>query len=225
MKADARRPLALGAVLLLHLLLVAMWLHSTRRVELTVSVAPVSVPVWVRPEAPAETPPPQPVSPPAPAEKLTQSRSNEAPAPSRTPESPRPTRQRDPPTPPAAPAAARPAPEPAAITLPAPSTEGENPVAAAEAPASAPPRASMRDLLHTEGSRRAIEQAARGPLLSEQAAAATGTPLVSAEQKLRDATQESLKGDCAKGEFAGSGGGLLSVPFFAKAVIAGDCAR
>jgi hypothetical protein len=42
-------------------------------------------------------------------------------------------------------------------------------------------------------------------------------------QVLPDAVAASAKGDCGKGEFFGGGGGLLSAPFLAYAVVAGNC--
>lgn len=40
---------------------------------------------------------------------------------------------------------------------------------------------------------------------------------------LPDAVAASVKGDCLKGEFAGGGMGLLSLPFLAVAAVRGDC--
>ena len=40
-----------------------------------------------------------------------------------------------------------------------------------------------------------------------------------------EGVKQGAKGDCLKGEFAGSGGGLLSLPALAYAAAAGKCAK
>lgn len=42
-------------------------------------------------------------------------------------------------------------------------------------------------------------------------------------QQLPDAVAASAKGDCLKGEYAGWGMGLFSVPFFVYHAAAGNC--
>jgi len=85
---------------------------------------------------------------------------------------------------------------------------------------------ARESLLDSEATRRALRQAAREPLLSERAAAAMGdgAPL-GPEEKLGRQIQQAGDTDCLKGEFLGSGGGLLSLPFWALAEVRGKCRR
>ena len=76
-----------------------------------------------------------------------------------------------------------------------------------------------------DATRRAIREAARQPLLSERAAQATGQPFRRGAERLADAASGAGKGDCLKGEYAGGGMGLLSLPFLAVAAARGDCAH
>ena len=95
----------------------------------------------------------------------------------------------------------------------------------AEPPASAPPTSSP-SLLDTEATRRAIRASARAPSITAQAAQVTGEPRApSAQERLGNATRAAGIGDCAKGEYAGAGMGLLSLPFLAAAVTRGACAQ
>lgn len=48
---------------------------------------------------------------------------------------------------------------------------------------------------------------------------------MSANERLANNVREAGKGDCAKGEYAGGGMGLLSLPFLAIAAAAGNCAK
>jgi hypothetical protein len=91
----------------------------------------------------------------------------------------------------------------------------------AELPASAPREA----LLSTEATRLAIRQATRQPLLSERVAQATGIQATTSAERLAAAAGGAAKGDCLKGEFAGGGMGLLSLPFLAVAAATGQCAK
>lgn len=112
----------------------------------------------------------------------------------------------------------------AVTTEPAPKQPERPRAVAAELPASAA-SAPLRRLLDTDATRRAISAAAQAPLLSERADAATGASPRSGAQRLSDAEAAALKGDCAKGGYAGGGMGLLSLPFLAYAAATGACAR
>jgi hypothetical protein len=104
-----------------------------------------------------------------------------------------------------------------AITSPAPTTA----IAAASAPAlpgSAPPPSSS--LLDSEATRRAVRQSARDAPLT----ARSDLP-ENAQQRLGREIGEAATGDCLKGEFAGGGMGLLSLPFWALAEARGKCRR
>jgi len=92
--------------------------------------------------------------------------------------------------------------------------------------APAPVAPAQGSLLDSETTRQAIRQAARAPLLSERAALAMGdgAPL-RPEDKLGGQIMQSASGDCLKGEFAGAGMGLLSLPFWALAEARGKCRR
>jgi len=94
------------------------------------------------------------------------------------------------------------------------------PPSAASAAGAAPGR-----LLDSAASRQAIRDAARGPLLAERAASATGIEPESAAEKLSKAAAAAGMGDCLKGEYGGGGMGLLSLPFLALAAARGRCAR
>lgn len=124
--------------------------------------------------------------------------------------------------------------EPRAITLPAP------PVAAAAPPASAPLDLKFLDDAAT---RQAIRGVARGDTLASHAAALTheddGSELLAADgshdggvrhlpppppaRLLARNIAAAHKGDCSKGEYAGGGMGLLSVPFLVAAEAMGHC--
>lgn len=89
-----------------------------------------------------------------------------------------------------------------------------------------PPASQPRPtLLDSEATRRAIREAGRQPLLAERAAAATGLALVPKDERLREDTAKAGKGDCMKGEYAGGGAGLLSLPALALAAATGACAK
>jgi hypothetical protein len=139
------------------------------------------------------------------------------------------------------------------VAVPLPPARGGRPITAAPSAAgarataepAAPPPASADDrtaaappddaasrppappsLLDTEASRRAIRASARTPSAhGALAAARSEAALPSAEQRLGAAIRSAGKGDCAEGEFAGAGMGLLSVPFLGLAVARGDCAQ
>lgn len=95
-----------------------------------------------------------------------------------------------------------------------------------EAPMPQPPASQPRPtLLDSEATRRAIREAGRQPLLAERAAAATGLALVAKDERLREDAAKAGKGDCMKGEYAGAGMGLLSLPALALAAATGACAK
>lgn len=97
----------------------------------------------------------------------------------------------------------------------------------------APPAEQSKDLpaqtpslLQSEATRRALRQATRTPLLSERAAQAMGDgPPLEQSARLGNEIQKAGNGDCLKGEFAGGGAGILSLPFWLLAEARGKCAR
>lgn len=94
----------------------------------------------------------------------------------------------------------------------------------AEPAASAPSRPPS--LIDTEATRRAIRASARMPSLTDEAARVAEQPRrAGPQEQLGTAVRSAGKGDCAKGEFAGAGMGLLSLPFFVLAEARGDCAQ
>lgn len=122
-----------------------------------------------------------------------------------------------------------------AARAPADRTDAEHPAATAttawalqlpppEPPASAP-SAPAGSILDTPASRQALGRLGRQPLWSERAALASAQPIERSDRALGQAVQGAAHGDCAKGEFAGGGAGLLSLPFLAVAVARGQCAR
>lgn len=116
-----------------------------------------------------------------------------------------------------APANPRPAPEPLAEPEPEPAVAVEAP------PVTLPPPTS---LLNSEGTRRAIHLATRAPLLSERAASASDAPArENAQQRFGRTVASSAYGNCLKGEFAGGGMDLLSIPFWIAAEASGKCRK
>ena len=101
-------------------------------------------------------------------------------------------------------------------------TEAEPAIASPPlASASAPPPPLLLD---TDATRRAIRQAARAPSIGERAAVASAEPRqLRPEEQLGQQIEHSARGDCLKGEYFGSGGGLLSLPFLAAAVVRDKC--
>ena len=95
---------------------------------------------------------------------------------------------------------------------------------AAEPAASAPE--PLPSLMESDATRRAIRASARTPSLSDQLAQSRQEPhRPSATDRLAIGVREAGKGDCAKGEYAGAGMGLLSLPFLAAAAVSGNCAK
>jgi len=196
-----RWPLALVVVAALHLLLLLL---VQRALQVASPMpAPTQAPlvlVWLQPAAPppAETRPaaPEVAAPQPPARRSRPS------APVRTE---------------------------AAAEQPAPADSAAGSTAAASAPASAATAAASApggNLLDTEASRRAIREAARQRPIGEMGAQATGesAPL-GPQERLGQEIARGARGDCLKGEYAGSGMGLLSLPFWLMAELRDKCRR
>jgi hypothetical protein len=97
-------------------------------------------------------------------------------------------------------------------------------VSTADPTASAP--ATLPSLLETDATRRAIRSSARTPGLGDRAAAVSDEPRrVGAPERLANSVKAAGKGDCVKGEYAGAGMGILSLPFLAVAAARGACAQ
>jgi hypothetical protein len=97
--------------------------------------------------------------------------------------------------------------------------------AVAAMPAASGPRPAP-SIMESEGTRRAIRASARAPSLRDELAQAREEPArVGPQERLAEGVKSAGKGDCLKGDFAGAGMGLLSVPFLALAAAKGDCAK
>jgi len=200
------RLLAIGAVLLLHALLLGWLQQAWHRAEthrgqrsatlrmITITLPPLADAASVRKPKAA----PERIARPAPAARST------APVPP-------PARVRTP-----APEAASPVDEPRATVI-----------VAAPMPASAASAPSGRELLYGAATRNAIRQSAQGqPLLAERADQASQAPdKVEASARLGQEMMKGATGDCLKGEYAGGGMGLLSAPFWLLAEARGKCRR
>lgn len=136
------------------------------------------------------------------------------------------------------------APTPAAAPAPPRARQPARPVAAgtptADRPVatdhlSVPPAASeetavqgtAESLLNSEATRRALRSSATGTTAPAQLAVEAGSSLRApgAGARLSGEVQRAGTGDCAKGQYAGAGMGLLSLPFLAAAAWRGDCAK
>lgn len=73
----------------------------------------------------------------------------------------------------------------------------------------------------------AVRQSTQGqPLLAERMDQASLAPeKIDASTKLGKEMMKGATGDCLKGEFAGAGAGLLSLPFWVLAEARGKCRR
>lgn len=81
-------------------------------------------------------------------------------------------------------------------------------------------------LLDGEAARKAVREAARNPSLAELGAQASGASApLSEQQRLGREIARGAIGDCLKGEYAGSGMGLLSLPFWLMAELREKCRR
>lgn len=90
------------------------------------------------------------------------------------------------------------------------------------ATAGAAGRTPATSLLDSPATRQAIVDAARAPSLADLPGT---TQRVGQTQRLGNAIAAGAHGDCDKGEYAGGGMGLLSLPFWAIAKVRGDCAK
>jgi len=104
------------------------------------------------------------------------------------------------------------------------STDETLPIEITAAPSQAPASGAWPSLLDTPATRRAIREAARQPSLADRSAALTGEAQRS-EQRLGNAIAGSAHGDCLKGEYAGGGMGLLSLPFWALGKLREQCGK
>ncbi|MFD2452523.1 hypothetical protein [Ideonella paludis] len=190
----------------LHLLLLLAWLQHTGRITVATVHAPAKSTTlsWVLPD------PTQPTAARPPA--ASPIRPSTAPP----PKSSTPRDRQD-----TAPLTA--SPQPAAATATS-TTLSLLPAASAPEP-TAPSSTSMGALLRNDATRQALRQAGQQPLLAERTEAATGIAIQRQDTALAEGVKQGAKGDCLKGEFAGSGGGLLSLPALAYAAAAGKCAK
>jgi len=190
-------PARLAAAVALHALVLLALGVAFDRVELSVrrERSGTLVPVALAPPAP---PPPRIAPPPPPPARTAAPRGRPVAVP-RPPASPirHPTE-----------AAAAPAADPSTFTIPV-----------AAAPASAPASAPLR--LDAETTRLAVRDVARHPSVAGMANLAD--PRATSGERLTAGVDAAKKGDCAKGEFLGSGAGLLSLPFLAAAAALGKC--
>lgn len=181
------------AVLALHLALLGLWRQALHRAEVTAPPAAQAPLVWLSvPAAPLPTAPAAPV------------------------------RRTGPP--PAAPMARTPPLGPAVVppgTLQLLPASGDGAVPAPPVP-STPASAPSPQLLDSEATRAAIREAARQPLLSERAAAATGIAPRTDAQHLSEGVGQAAKSDCLRDP---SAAGLLALPWLAARAISGDCPR
>lgn len=199
------------ALLLQGLAILVLRAPVDGRVPGPAPVAPLVLPIRLFPSAPPAGAKPAAAPP----------RNPGAPQPA-APGTPAPARPR--PGPSAAAPATRPRDEPVAadaIMLP-PVTPPAQTAAAGPAAASTP----SGSILDTEATRRAIREAARQPLLGERAQQASGLPEpLSEQQRLAETIARQAHGDCLKGEYAGGGMGLLSLPFWLAAELRQKCSR
>lgn len=201
-------PVAL-VVAALHLLLLGLWQRALNSPPpRPTNARPPPVLVWLRPAPPRAVPPPEPAEPTARARPARPAQP--APLQRRTPERP-------PPEPESTPVQAAALPASAATPAPAAST-----AAAATAAASAP----AGPLLDSEATRRAIRNAARQRSSGEMAAEASGASApLGTQERMGQEIARGARGDCLKGEYAGAGMGLLSLPFWLIAEFREKCRR
>jgi hypothetical protein len=124
-------------------------------------------------------------------------------------------------------AISRPADSPSVPALPVDTAvdarEVPPPALTAATAASAAPQERLIDTAATRG---ALRKLAREVPVAEQAALASSAPPVqTAEQRLAQDIAQAGKGDCAKGEYAGAGMGVLSLPFLVAAKLRDQCAK
>ena len=118
------------------------------------------------------------------------------------------------------PITAAPAAEP---NLPAPISAGPTATLVHAEPAASAPEVSLLD---SEATRRAIRASARATSLTAEVARVGGEPVrTTAQERLGNDVKAAGRGDCVKGEYAGAGMGLLSLPFLVAAAARGACAQ
>jgi hypothetical protein len=110
-----------------------------------------------------------------------------------------------------------------AIMRPTPPTDAAGTRSAAAAPASAPP--SDLSFLDNADTRQAIRDAARGGATPASRGNAIKRADETAGERLARNIDAAHKGDCLKGDYAGGGMGLLSLPFLLAAEALGHCAH
>lgn len=116
--------------------------------------------------------------------------------------------------------------EPTAARPPAANAPAERATEVADAPEPAASAEPSPSLLDTPATRRAIRDSARAPSLGDRLARSRDEPdRVGPAERLANGVKSAGKGDCLKGDFAGSGMGLLSLPFLVVAEARGDCAK
>ena len=109
--------------------------------------------------------------------------------------------------------------------VPPPLPEPLAPAAVATAP-TRPASAASAPWTDEEQLRRIVQMHAKQVPITEQAALASQAPKkLSSTERLGRQIQSAADGDCLKGEFAGAGMGLLSLPFWAIAEARGKCRR
>jgi len=188
--------LVLAAVVALHLALLVLLQGALRSPPARPLTEPAPM-VLVRMLPPA---PAQRVTPPEPVTEPTRRPARRAPQPAAT-----------------APVQAA-LPASAADVAAVPSVAASAATAAASAPAG--------DLLDTDATRRAIREAARQHSTGEMGALATDAKApLGAQERMGQEIARGARGDCLKGEFAGSGMGLLSLPFWLIAEMRDKCRR
>ena len=107
-----------------------------------------------------------------------------------------------------------------ATTAPAAPAVSDEP---AQAASPAPPRPPI---LHSENTRRALRDIGRERSFAERAGQElNGNPRFAFDSRLSSDVAGSARGDCMKGQFKGSGMGLLSLPALALAAAQGECGR
>ncbi|MFN0186606.1 MAG: hypothetical protein ACKVQR_22570 [Aquabacterium sp.] len=212
--ARTGRP-ALAGVLLLHAAALVFMLQASvpRRLPTLPEAAPL---VWLRPLAetkpplPAARPSPTPRPPPAQPARPTLAPTTKSPLPAPTPN---------------APTAAVSPPDGAAPVAP---SMPHTPATQAAPPAATPASGTqpIRRLLDAPGTQRVIRDAARQTSVGEHAAARTDEPRgLTPDERLGREVAKGAKGDCLKGEYAGGGMGILSLPFWLAAEVSGNCRR
>lgn len=120
-------------------------------------------------------------------------------------------------------------PTPAPAPAPAPTLPPVAAAAAVDDDAAAPPgdaasAAPLPSLLDGDATRRAIRAAARDPGLAARAER-FDAPAATRDARLGAEIARGARGDCLKGEYAGAGMGLLSLPFLAAAALRDRCRR